>query len=330
MHAEEKIESVDKVTLVDHEGRSYREFRAGLTPRYGVVWRDIVAGYLMVGTGLAAAILAHRTSTVAGLAVMPFAAVWLGYWFAYLNLFTHEAAHHNLAPDRRLNDLLADGLLCILFGMSIAEYRRVHWDHHRLHGTTADTENSYFNALTPTYLLRILLGVEAVKVMRYRRQRLHRDHQSSRGAMNGVLGGTMLVHGLITGGLAWSGGWPAALAWAAGLTMFYPFFNAVRQLLEHRDENADPRTDYRAVTHGRINRLFGDSLLAQTLGGAGFNRHLLHHWEPSVSYTRLAELEDFLLRTPIGPMLEERRTTYLDTARRLCAAGRIGSRPARA
>jgi len=32
-------------------------------------------------------------------------------------------------------------------------------------------------------------------------------------------------------------------------------------------------------------RLFGDDFFSCTFGGAGFNRHLLHHWEPQISYT---------------------------------------------
>ncbi len=34
-----------------------------------------------------------------------------------------------------------------------------------------------------------------------------------------------------------------ALAWALGLVVFFPFFLALRQLLEHRDDMADRRVD---------------------------------------------------------------------------------------
>ena len=46
---------------------------------------------------------------------------------------------------------------------------------------------------------------------------------------------------------------------------------------------------YCAACHGTSAK--GDGPLASTLGGAGFNRHLLHHWEPKISYTRFRELE---------------------------------------
>ena len=54
-----------------------------------------------------------------------------------------------------------------------------------------------------------------------------------------------------------------------------------------------------------------------TLGGAGFNRHLLHHWDPGVSCTQLAALEAYLAGTEAAPSLQQRRTTYAATARRL-------------
>src|SRR5262249_47188483 len=113
-----------------------------------------------------------------------------------------------------------------------------------------------------------------------------------------------------------------AVAWAAGLLSVYPFFNALRQLLEHRDELADDSVNYAEVAHGRINRLFGDSLLAQAVGGAGFNRHLLHHWEPQVSYTRLADVEAFVLKTDYAELFRSRQTTYPRAFRELARFGR--------
>jgi hypothetical protein len=102
-----------------------------------------------------------------------------------------------------------------------------------------------------------------------------------------------------------------------GELLFFPFFVSLRQTLEHRDEDADPAADYAQVDHGATNRLFGDGPVANTLGSAGFNRHALHHWEPQVSYTRLRQLELYLLRTELEPMVRERQTTYRKTLLRL-------------
>jgi fatty acid desaturase len=96
-----------------------------------------------------------------------------------------------------------------------------------------------------------------------------------------------------------------------------PFLAAVRQILEHRSVAADPRADYRRVDHGVVNRMFGSGPIASTLGGAGFNRHLLHHWDPQVPCTRLAELERYLRGTAFAEVIRSAETTYLRTLREL-------------
>ena len=68
--------------------------------------------------------------------------------------------------------------------------------------------------------------------------------------------------------------------------------------------------DYASVPHGETNRIFGDGIMSAMLGGAGFNRHLLHHWDPQLSYTRLRDLEAFLLETELAASVEDSRTTY--------------------
>ena len=88
---------------------------------------------------------------------------------------------------------------------------------------------------------------------------------------------------------------------------------ALRQLLEHRGELPAPAEARAHVVCFATNRIFGDGILASTLGGAGFNRHLLHHWDPLISYTRLRELENFLLETEAEPYLRARQTTYWRT-----------------
>ena len=74
---------------------------------------------------------------------------------------------------------------------------------------------------------------------------------------------------------------------------------------------------YRRIDHGPVNRLFGSGPLASTAGSAGFNRHAIHHWEPQLSYTRLANVEAYLLRTDAAPLIRERQTSYADTFLRL-------------
>jgi fatty acid desaturase len=306
-------------TLVDDEGRSYKEFRAGLTPRYGRVWLHISTGYAALVAVLAGIALLDPDFPASVLAAAV-GALLIGYTLAYLNNFFHEAAHYNLLPNRRANDRATNAALGWLYGSTIADYRRVHYQHHRALGTTQDSENSYFDALRVRYLLAGLFGVKVLRTLG-RHRRVASGEASENGSGQARTSWWILlsggVHIAIAGGL-WLAGFPAAsVAWLCGVVLVTPFFISLRQVLEHRSEEADAHLDYHEVDHGAVNRLFGDGPVANTLGSAGFNRHALHHWDPGISYTRLRDVERYLLRTPAAPEIQKRQTTYSETFLRL-------------
>jgi fatty acid desaturase len=124
----------------------------------------------------------------------------------------------------------------------------------------------------------------------------------------------VIAAALLTGSLVLAAAWPIAMV------CFYPGINATRQLLEHRSFDAQRDVDYTRTSHGANTRMFGVGPLASTMGAAGFNRHLLHHWAPQISYTRLAELEEFLLDTPSGELFRARVTTHVRAFARLWRA----------
>ena len=314
---DEQIYRIPRSALRDKSGRAYAEFKRQLTPRFLVVWRDISFGYAALGVVAVALIAMHAFHPWLTLLAIPLGALSFGFIFAYLNLFFHEAAHWNLAAERHLSDRLADAFIGIFFGQSIAAYRTVHFGHHQNHGTPADSEHSYFDVLNMRFLVGSLFGVRVLKVVRERQKFAVETKQEIKSASRRAFVRGVLLNSLIVGGYLWVGYWAVAIAWIVGLVSAFPFFNATRQLLEHRDELADDSADYAKVAHGRVNRLFGDSLLAQTLGGAGFNRHLLHHWDPQISYTRLAEVESFLMQTDHAQLFQQRQTTYGRTFLRL-------------
>jgi len=109
-----------------------------------------------------------------------------------------------------------------------------------------------------------------------------------------------------------------------GVSDLVSVFQHVEQILEHRDFRAAAAVDYSQTAHGALTRTFGDGPVANTLGAAGFNRQLIHHWEPQVSYTRLRELEQFLLSTEVGPIVQRRRSTYASSFVTLLGARTAG------
>lgn len=312
-----------KATLVDDEGVSYRAFRRTLTPRWGLIALHVASGYLVIVVLLAVVVL-WAAATPQGVALTIVVGIGVGFALEYLSNFFHEAAHYNLVPSRRWNDRAANVLIAWMLGTSIQSYRQVHWEHHRSLGTTMDAETSYFDALGIRYLLTGLSGLKAVRTLRRWRevdrqvQRRRHGQRSGTGSRLGWLGVAVGTDLVVAAALGVALGAPlAAAAWLWGVLFVFPCLASLRQLLEHRAEDADPETDYTQVDHGAVNRLFGDGPLASTFGSAGFNRHALHHWEPQLSYTRLADLEEYLLRTPLAPLIRERQTTYAETARRL-------------
>ena len=110
------------------------------------------------------------------------------------------------------------------------------------------------------------------------------------------------------------------ITWILGFGIFFPFFATLRQVLEHRDELAHPSTDFNKESHGKVSRLFVHSILSSSFGSAGFTRHLIHHWDPQISYTRLKDIEAFLLRSEkTASIIQTSRTNYYTVMKKLLA-----------
>jgi len=293
----------------------YARFRRTLDADYRIVWRDIALGYLALAAILT--LVALAPGIVGGFAAACAGAVAIGYTIAYLQLFIHEAAHWNLARDRRTSDRIANIVIAWQVGTSIAAYRRVHFDHHRHLGHDDDGERSYIHRLSGRLLFEMVTGIHAARIFiaRSKAPKLPSAGGSKLPLLRGVA-----VHGILLVGLVAAGAWPAALAWIGGMAIFFPLFATLRPLLEHRRAASDEGAlngDRDAVT-----RMFADGFIARTFGGAGFSRHLLHHWEPQVSYTRLADLDAYLANTSVGAILAARRTTYGQAFRDILASDR--------
>jgi len=311
-----------KASLVDNEGVAYRDFRKSLRPRWWRLWADLAGAYAVLTATLMALVLWEPGLPLAIPAAAGGALV-CGYTIHFINNFFHEAAHYNVVPGRARNDLITNLLMGWMFGSSIALYRRVHFQHHRALGTTMDSENSYFDALRMRYLAEGLIGLKLLRSLRRHtaaEAQATEDAGAPPAATRARIAWT-LIGAAVNLGLAallvLLGSVPAAVAWLGGLLVVFPFLASLRQLLEHRSEDADPEVNYAKVDHGPTNRIFGSGPLASTLGSAGFNRHALHHWEPQVSYTRLNEIERYLLRTPAAELIRDRQTSYRDTFLRL-------------
>lgn len=317
------IASIRRDELVARDGRRYADFRPTLTPRYGIAYLQIFLGQLAIAASAGLVVVIATWMPSASVPGVLLGAASIGYWVHYLHPFLHEGAHYNLARTRGLNDFLSNLLLGVLTGHDVRSYRRVHFEHHRQLGSTEDPEHSYFDALDLRFFLEALTGIRLLRAMLSWSSSTAPGDATGRGAYFTVVTAcSALLNGAIVVGSIAMGSPALAVAWCLGIFVFLPLVMSVRQVLEHRSLDAAPATDYRSVPHGVVNRLFGSGPLASTLGSAGFNRHLLHHWEPQLPYPRLAELEAFLLETSAADVIRSHQTSYLETFRRLVAASR--------
>jgi fatty acid desaturase len=309
--------------IVSHDGVRWLDYRKALAPRYAIVWRDLALCYAAVLAGLAGVWWAQAAlGRWTALAVVLPAAVWTGYWLHALCLFGHEASHSNLVPSRRHNDLLGDVLVWVLFGSSTVHYRRVHMQHHVHLGDHEDTETTYFKCMSIRSLVEAMTGVYLVEaLLRNRRRNADFVVPTERGELWIALR-SALLHGTVVGLALWSGRYAVALTWVLGTICFFPLFAMVRTTVEHRRLDADCEVDFTRTEHGPVNRMFGDGILARTFGAAGFNKHLLHHWDPGISYTQLSAMERFIETTQLAPELRRSRTSYLRMMRELLAQAR--------
>ena len=314
---QKELELVDFGEVYNSENLTYKDFRKTLSPNFLKVWWDIFLGYL--GIALVVAFLIHSTYFKLGIQIICLAvgSCAIGFFVAYIQLFIHEAAHFRIAGTRRYNDLLANIFVGSLAGLYIKTYRKIHWKHHTNHGNINDTEHSYFDAPNLRFILEILTGIRVLKTVLSRKTSLKTMSENSKTRKS--TGDQLMILTTITLHLGFTivmyflGFWLVSLAWIIGVGVFFPFFGALRQILEHRKPDAQIMTDYSTSPHGKFTRLFGNDIFSKFFGGAGFNKHLIHHWDPGISYTNFPMVEKFLYDTQLAEHLSMAKSNYVKT-----------------
>ena len=314
------LEGITFDEVTDSKGTPYSVFRNSLQPRYSKVFFDITKGYFFL--------LLIAGSTIFFIYIFP--SLWwiivsvnsilIGYVAAYLALFIHEAGHYNIHSNKKLNERMSTIFLCLPFGLSLRSYRKIHWQHHIYLGTTQDTEVSYFNAMTKIFLMETLTGIHLLKtIIRKENNTVLTKDQVQQSRLMLLTG--FVLHIIILTAAFLTGNWPLAIAWIIGFGIFFPFFATIRQIMEHRDELAHHTTNFYKQPHGKVSRLFVHTIISSSFGSAGFTRHMIHHWDPQISYTRLKDIEEFLTTCEkTAPIIQSSRTTYSKVFKKLIAA----------
>ena len=310
--------SFDEVRRSD--GVDYSTFRKNLQPIYSKVYFDIIKSYFFL------VLVSGLTIYASGKMqnpwwIVPASAILIGYIAANISLFIHEAGHFNIHRHKKTNDRLANFMLCLPFGLSMKAYRKIHWQHHMHLGTPQDAETSYFNHISPSFLLESLTGIHLVKIMLNKnRSNLLTPGQKKQSLL--MLAAGILFHSIILIIAILSANLVFVVSWTLGFLLFFPFFATIRQVLEHRDEHAKASISYTEHPHGKLSRLFNHNFMSSSFGAAGFTRHMIHHWDPFISYTRLKDIEAFLRESErTADIIKSSRTKYSSVFFKLLKAG---------
>jgi fatty acid desaturase len=249
---------------------------------------------------------------ISTLLIVPFSFL-VSFWKISFVLHFHEGAHYNLHNKKQINDLICNIFLTPFTGMWVKDYRVNHWKHHRFLGLPNDTEISYHKPISGHQLFESLTGLYLLKTIK----RYFLNFKKNDAGKGSNLLSSLLIAGisqlLITLIIFEFVTIYAAISWLLSIFIFDPFLQNLRQILEHRSYSAKENIDYSKIDHGPVNRIFGNDFISRYFGAAGFNNHLLHHLDPTISYTSFGEFYNYLNTTSLAEYLNKHRTTYYKT-----------------
>lgn len=228
-----------------------------------------------------------------------FAVALIGSRQHALLVLMHDGTHYRLLGNRRLNDWLAEVILAWPHLISVRQYRKNHFAHHRHLNTAQDTdlqrrlgdpewEFPLKAASLAKILVRDVTGLNARSMLRLVFSVASADAVPAwflltRYGFYAAALGTIACAGALKG---------FALYWIVPLFTWLALVMRVRGIAEHRaikgPERGYPLT--RTTDASLLERIF--------VAPKNVNYHIEHHFFPSVPFYRLPELHALLLTKP--------------------------------
>ncbi len=296
--------------IIGPNGETYAELRRQLKPHWFLVWLDMLLTPIL-GLAFLHIVVQMCTGSIFWQAVSLIPGGAIGGLIVHkMTLFLHESAHFNLSPNRKINDVMADIYVGRFLFTSAKQYRLPHLTHHRLLGSVEDPERSYFLPLTIPRIIGALFGSSVIASMR-----VGSVETASRIRLTNLILG-FSTHLICVAFIFSFFGLHGLTLWILSAYSWMPFWVTIRQTLEHRSITADPQADYTQLPHGPLTRNFS-GIGTIFLGGVGFSNHLLHHWDPGISYTQLSSLRKKLSQSVAGMILNNQTSSYTYVFRKL-------------
>ena len=235
----------------------------------------------------------------------------------------HAGIHFNLHIDKNVNDNICN-LLGLFTATEINQVRKIHMVHHTKNGTMDDTEYSYIYPLNLKKILSYFSGLEILKYLLSIDKKINENNnikisnvEKLKYIFNSQRFFSLILHLTVISFLIfYVKNLYLVLAWVYGFIAFLPFFNSLQNILEHAEEKKFKNIENYKIKP--VNRNFGSGFISKYIfGNFGSNKHAIHHWDPSVHFLNLEKTENFLQKTFIRNIIIEKKSTYLDTLKKV-------------
>ena len=294
---------------------TYTDFRKALVTPYKKVQLSLLANWILMIA------LVIATSLFNNLMFYFLVTLILSLLMHRVLLIIHEGAHYHLSPNKRMNDKLSNLFAGWFVFTDIENYRITHIQHHRNLGSNSDPENSHMDKLDLSWILSAITGTKtALAFFKTISSGKKISQDSKRSSPTPIFGA--VIHLAVFLVIYFGFGVVPLIVWSSCLLVIAPLLGMLRNLLEHRYvEAVDPilweiflNTSSKPVELNQITtRTFTQSIFSKLYGSMGFTHHLIHHWDPTISYMNLEKVHEFLLSSEVGELLAKTDTTYTKT-----------------
>lgn len=210
----------------------------------------------------------------------------------HFQTLVHDASHNFYHRRTRINDLLANWFAAGWIGMTVENYRRIHFQHHAHNGSADDPEHvSFATVASEGGLLKMLLRyaclLEALRlVKKYYGRKTGSRSAGKAGAPKRPFVPLHIVgtQVLLAATCWWSGPVAVYPLWLYLAVTWSPLLSRLRFLVEHPGED-DTTVSTRSTL---LEKLFFAPL--------NFNFHFEHHAWPGLPPYRLRQTNRYLLR----------------------------------
>lgn len=304
--------------ITNTSGVTYGDFRKTLKVRYSQIQLGIVFSFLSIF------MLIYLSDKTKNLVLLSIIAICLSLTEHRILNVLHEGSHYLLSKSRNFNDFFCNIFAGWFVLSDVDQYRITHIEHHRNLGSEFDPENAHMEKLDLTWLISLFSGFNTLRRMGVRTKSRNnlgpRAQAKLRHLLVPVIG--LLLHALVVVVVYKYLSLHVLILWVVATFVLTPALGILRNLLEHKYvEGVDAAIWYQIVGREKpedvvktvTTRTFTRSLLSRLYGSMGFTRHLLHHWDPSISFANLGLVHNFLLETPLEENLRKVDSTFTST-----------------